>query len=163
VRIFNPMTPIGAMVLDPLTMVFRRRHRYLEPDIRERYRLWHATPSGPKDVSTLILRPGQRRRAVGRVWPSFMVSSAAVGGYIKVRSKEGQGTTPHVYRFRRAYAEEYAFTMGAGHPHETHQHAETRNKFSQGHWWRLDIVQVVASPQFMDPRSDFPSPAPHIV
>ncbi len=131
-RIFNPMTPIGAMVLDPLTLAFRRRHRYLEPDIRKRYRLWHATPSGPKMFAPYFTTSSKKEGSgLGMAVVHGIVSR--YGGGIKVRSKEGQGTTGHVYRFRRAYTEKYAFDRGARHPHETHQHAETRNKCSQGH------------------------------
>lgn len=36
-RILNPMTPIGAMVRDPLTLAFRGRHRYLEEEFAAQY------------------------------------------------------------------------------------------------------------------------------
>ena len=35
--IFNPMTPIGAMALHPLTLVFRGRHRHLEKAFSAQY------------------------------------------------------------------------------------------------------------------------------
>ena len=35
--IFNPMTPIGAMVLNQLTLAFKGRHRHLEKEFAAQY------------------------------------------------------------------------------------------------------------------------------